>query len=432
MTEQIYPRLIIDTGHLRENAALVSGNCAARGIRVMGIVKGFNGIPRLAEELVRGGCVSLGTSRTGQIAELRAAGFGEQPGGSLPAGADADGKPGGSQWRTPEKRESDVAAEIPADRSPGRHAVRTDCGTDCNVEYQGGAGMSVPLWLIRIPMMSDAGEVVRLADGSLNSDITVLRALDRAARDQGKIHKVILMSDLGDLREGFWGEEALTDASLTVERELTGLKLEGIGTNLGCYGSVMATRGKMEELVSRAEAVEAAIGRRLDVISGGATSSYMRVLDGTMPERVNQLRIGEGIISARDTGDLHGMDMGPMHRDAFMLETEVVEVADKPTYPVGELSVDAFGHKQIYTDRGVRRHAIIAVGKVDYGDPGEIIPEMPGVAVLGASSDHTLLDIQDAQDHGNEIRAGDILRFRLTYAATVFLTHSPDVRLIIT
>ena len=361
MRKQIYPRAVLDLGHLRENVKMVTGRCAAMGIQVMGVVKGCDGLPRCASQFVRGGCSSLGSSRIGQLADLRA------------------------------------------------------------------AGISLPLWLIRIPMLSDAEEVVQVADGSLNSDLAVLRALDQAARAQGKTHQVLLMTDLGDLREGFWGVKELTEAALMVERDCPGLHLTGIGTNLGCYGSVLATREKMEELCAQAKEVEAAIGRPLEVVSGGATSSYMRVLDGTMPEGVNQLRIGEGILMARDLPDLHGVDMGPMHRDAITLEAEVVEVREKPTYPQGEITVDAFGHRQAYEDRGIRCHAVLAVGKVDYGDPGELFPEASGVRVLGASSDHTLLDIQDALDQGQEIRVGDILRFRLTYAAAVYVTSSRDV-----
>ena len=141
------------------------------------------------------------------------------------------------------------------------------------------AGIRTPLMMIRIPMPTEVDELVEWADISLQSEISVLRATNEAAARAGVRHKVILMVDLGDLREGFWDREELISAALEVEQKLENLDLLGVGTNLGCYGSVQATPEKMEELISAAEAVEAAIGRRLEVISGGASSSVHMVLD---------------------------------------------------------------------------------------------------------------------------------------------------------
>ncbi len=164
------------------------------------------------------------------------------------------------------------------------------------------AGIRTPLMMIRIPMPTEVDELVEWADISLQSEISVLRATNEAAARAGVRHKVILMVDLGDLREGFWDREELISAALEVEQKLENLDLLGVGTNLGCYGSVQATPEKMEELISAAEAVEAAIGRRLEVISGGASSSVHMVLDGTMPSRINHLRVGELLLLGRVWG----------------------------------------------------------------------------------------------------------------------------------
>lgn len=282
------------------------------------------------------------------------------------------------------------------------------------------AGITAPLMMIRIPMLSELEELVRWADISLHSEVAVLRALDRAAGQAGKRHKVILMVDLGDLREGFWDWRDLTAAALVVERELPNLELAGVGTNLGCYGTIQATPEKMRDLVDAAEQVEAAIGRRLEIISGGSSSSIHMLLDGTLPSRINHLRIGEGIL----LGGIWGCDMPFMHKHVFTLRAEVIESKIKPSYPVGELSVDAFGRTRTYVDRGRRRRALLAMGRADYGESDDLIPKEPGIKVLGASSDHTILDIQDA---GRKIEVGDILEFDLCYATMVYLTSSKNV-----
>jgi predicted amino acid racemase len=289
-------------------------------------------------------------------------------------------------------------------------------------------GVKGPFMLLRVPMISEADEAVRLAEISLNSELSVLRALNEAAARQGKTHKVLLMADLGDLREGFWDRGELLAAAQTVERELDHLYLAGVGTNLGCYGSIFPGVEKLTELVTCAETVEAAIGRRLDIVSGGASSSLPRIFNHDMPERINQLRVGEAIINARDLQDLFGYDTSFLHRDAFVLQAEVIEVKDKPSYPVGEIMFDAFGGKPEYTDRGIRRRALLALGKVDYAFPDMLMPTDEGVTVLGASSDHTIVDIEDAK---REIKVGDIMSFMLCYAANVFLTSSPNVKIVI-
>ncbi len=286
-------------------------------------------------------------------------------------------------------------------------------------------GVKLPLMLIRIPMLSEVTEVIKLTDISLNSEEVVLKALNDEAIIQGKVHQVLLMADLGDLREGFWNKEELLNVAVKVENQMDGLKLVGIGTNLGCYGSINATPEKLQELVELAELIEKRIGRTLQYISGGATTSLPRVLEGNMPKRVNLLRVGEGILLAKDLKDLWGLDMSFMYQDVFVLKAEVIEVKDKPSHPVGEIMFDAFGFKQEYTDRGIRRRALLALGKVDYAFPDMIYPRDKGIEILGASSDHTIVDIQDAE---RDFKVGDIMTFDLCYATIVYVTNCRNVK----
>lgn len=233
------------------------------------------------------------------------------------------------------------------------------------------------------------------------------------------------MAEMGDLREGYVGED-LVRAALMVENELDGLELAGVGMNVGCYGSILPTKEKLEEFVQRAEAVEAAIGRKLEIISGGATSSLMRVLDDSIPERINNLRIGEAILLARDLPLFYDCDLSFLNQDVFRLQMEIVELKVKPTYPSGTIGRDAFGHEPEYIDRGNRMHAILAGGKVDYGSENEIFPIDSGIKIIGASSDHTLLDVEDSE---RELKVGDILEFSINYASMVFVTASRNVNI---
>ena len=288
-------------------------------------------------------------------------------------------------------------------------------------------GVKVPLLMIRVPMLSELDELVQVCDYSLQSSFDTLRALEEAAAKAGKVHNVILMADLGDLREGFIEKEELVDVAKYVEDKLDSVHLAGIGTNLGCVGSVKPTEEKMLMLTEWAEAVEEAIGRPLEIVSGGATSSLMPLFDGVMPSKVNMLRIG-ALVHCGPTEDLRTCygreEVDVLSDEAFILEAEVIETNTKPTHPIGELGVNAFGEKAVYVDRGRRRRAILAVGRADYGDIGDIIPQLEGAEVTMASGDHTILDIQDCKE---PLRVGDTVRFKLKYSAIMRLTTSENV-----
>lgn len=286
------------------------------------------------------------------------------------------------------------------------------------------AGIEKKMMLIRIPMLSEVRDVVEIADISLNSELEVIKALNAAARDAGKLHKVILMADVGDLREGWWDKDELVDVAEYIENKLINIQLVGVGFNVGCYGSTLPTVEKLEELVAVAERIEERIGRELEYISGGATSTLLRVIDGNVPKRINLLRIGEGALQARDLDVFYGYDMSEFHQDTFSLKAEVIEVKTKPSYPVGEIGVDAFGHCPVYIDRGMRKRALVGMGKVDYGDPGELLVEEEGIEIIGAASDHTIIDIEDA---AKDWKVGDIMTFGVCYATAVYLTSSKNV-----
>ena len=290
------------------------------------------------------------------------------------------------------------------------------------------AGVPGPWLLIRIPGLTELPDVVALCETSLQSERPTLLALEEGCLRQNKTHRVIVMTDLGDLREGFWDKDELVDVCERVERELPHVHLAGIGVNLTCYGSTKPTPEKMNELVGLARQVEQRIGRKLEIVSGGATSSFTLVHWGTMPAGVNHLRIGEAILLGKDLQVDWGIrDMDYLRMDALTLRAEVVEVKDKPTYPIGEFAIDAFGRKPVYEDRGIRRRAILALGRADVGELESLIPREPGLTVIGGSSDHCIVDVEDCP---RRLQVGDIVEFSLCYSHMLYATARSDMRII--
>lgn len=275
--------------------------------------------------------------------------------------------------------------------------------------------------LIRIPMLSEAEEVVAWADWSVQSQIEVIQAVSDAALRQGKVHPIILMMDVGDLREGVFGEEELRSIAPQI-KACKGVELVGIGTNVGCYGSVLPSVENTEILVRYRDLLNRDFGFHVTTVSGGATCTLKLLEEGSLPPGVDQLRIGEAILYGEDTTGNRVLD--GFYQDAFVFGAEVVEVRRKPSVPIGERGRDGFGDVQEYPDRGVRLRAVCGAGKQDVFFDA-LTSLTPGAEILGASSDHLLVDVEDCPP----VHPGDILRFRCGYAAVLSATTSPYVTL---
>lgn len=280
-------------------------------------------------------------------------------------------------------------------------------------------GVCGDLLLLRIPMLSQAPDVVAYADLSLNSELEVIGGLSREALRRNKKHKIILMIDVGDLREGVLPE----DAPEVVERILAmdGVTLEGIGTNLSCYGGIIPSLTNMSMLVEVADRLESRFKIHLNIISGGNTGVVSLVREGKIHPRINHLRIGEGILLG--VNSLDRQPLPDMAQDAFVLKAEIIELNQKPTVPVGEQGQDAFGGAPKFKDRGVRARAILGLGREDI-DVANIAPLDEQAEVLGASSDHLLVDIQNCR---RAYRVGEVMAFRMGYSALLAAMTSPYV-----
>lgn len=280
--------------------------------------------------------------------------------------------------------------------------------------------IDLPKLLLRIPMISEVEDVVRYSDISFNSEKETIFKLNQSAKSQNKIHKIAIMVDLGDLREGFFNVEELL-ATIDDVLKLENIKIIGLATNLTCYGAIIPNNDNLQRLVNLAKDIEEEYNMRLDFISGGNSSSLYLLEEDRMPEGITNLRPGESIALGRETA--FGNPIKGCHKDAFKLICEIVELKDKPSIPIGEIGVDAFGNKPVYIDRGIRTRAILAIGKQDI-DISSIYPIDKDIEILGASSDHTILDITDSK---NAYEVGDKIEFLLGYGGLMSASTSKYV-----
>ncbi len=282
-------------------------------------------------------------------------------------------------------------------------------------------GVAVPLLLVRIPMLCEIEDVVKYSDICLVSERNTLIELNNEAKKQNKKYGAVLMYDLGDLREGVFTRQELICLAEFVEYELDNVVLEGIGSNLSCYGSVAPTTKNLTELSEAASAIEEKLNRHLNIVSGGGTTTLPLLVRGGVPGKINHLRIGEGIINTQDLPLYWNTNIEGLDKDTFVLKAQIIELNEKPTHPIGELMVNAFGEYGHYEDRGIRRRAIVALGNQDVGDSSKLVPKDKNIIVLGASSDHTILDIEDCS---RNYKLGDIIECNVLYQALLFTALS--------
>ena len=281
------------------------------------------------------------------------------------------------------------------------------------------SNLNIDKMLLRIPALSEVEEVIKYSDISLNSELETLKSLSQEAVKQQKEHKVIIMHDLGDLREGSFDEEETLSLAKHVIN-LPNLILEGIGSNLACYGGVESTTDNQNKLVYLARKIEDKFNIKLNTISGASSVALFLMLDGGIPEGINQLRLGASLLMGIGLND----DPIPgTKQDAFTLETEIIELKEKPSVPKESTALDAFGLKPEFIDRGIRKRAICSIGKQDV-DFEQLFPIDKDVLLIGSSSDHLIIDVTESI---NEYKIGDIVSFNLSYSGVLELMTSEFV-----
>ncbi len=285
-----------------------------------------------------------------------------------------------------------------------------------NIMRMRRAGINASFVLIRTPMLSQVMSVVREVEISLNSEITVIRKLSEAALKRDVTHKIILMVELGDLREGLMP----SDLEKTVEliMKLKGIDLVGLGTNLACLGGISPDDDNMHYLSALARRIEDKFSLTLTFVSGGNSANYNWFMNTGNVGRINHLRVGESIYLGCEP--LNRTPIPGLFTDAFTLVAEVIELKTKPSIPFGDICQDSFGNKLELQNKGFVKRAILGIGKQDV-DISKIKPRID-VDIIGASSNHLVLDIKKSA-----LRVGSEVEFDVNYSALLRLMTSPYV-----
>ena len=279
---------------------------------------------------------------------------------------------------------------------------------------------------IKPPAKRMIQNVIRYADVSFNTEYDTILALSNEAAQQHKTHKIVIMIEMGELREGVMREEFLDFYEKVFG--LPNIRIVGIGTNLTCMYGVLPNHDKLIQLCLYKQLVEAKFQKKIPYISGGASVTIPLIDKHLLPHGVNHFRIGETLFLGTDV--YHNCTFENMHNDVFKLYAEIIELNEKPKVPIGELGHNLSGDQLNFDqnnpgEKGYR--AIVDIGLLDI-EPSHLQPVSENVSIVGASSDMLVLDVKDNPEH---LKVGDLVAFKMDYMGLLRVMNSSYVDKII-
>lgn len=272
---------------------------------------------------------------------------------------------------------------------------------------------------IKPPAKRSIEDVVKYADASFNTELDTIRMLSAEAQKQEKMHKIIIMIELGDLREGVMGEN-LIDFYQSIF-ELPNIKVTGIGTNLNCLNGVLPSQDKLIQLGLYQQLIEAKFDRHIPWVTGGTSVIIPLIFQHQVPDVVNHFRVGETLYFGNNL--LTDEPLEGMETDVIRLFTEIIEITEKPKVPIGYLAENPSGEvfKVSEEDYGANmQRAILDIGLLDISTDF-LIPEDKDLELVGASSDMLVADLGSSK---KQYKVGDLVSFKLKYMGALGLLNS--------
>lgn len=273
---------------------------------------------------------------------------------------------------------------------------------------------------IKPPAKDHIEDVVRYADASFNTEFETIKWLSEEAVKQNRFHKVIIMIELGDLREGVMGENLITFYESVFK--LPNIEVTGLGTNLNCVSGVYPSEDKLIQLCLYKQLIEVKFNRPIPWLTGGTSVVLPLLFRGQVPNGINHFRIGETLFFGNDLWTEEPIE--GMEHDVFELTAQIIEITEKPKVPIGYLGSNPSG--EVFEvdddDYGVTAtRAIIDLGVLDISQPEFLTPVDNELSLIAGSSDMMVLDLGNNE---NKYKIGDEVKFKVKYMGALRLLNS--------
>jgi predicted amino acid racemase len=277
---------------------------------------------------------------------------------------------------------------------------------------------------IKPPAKMYADDIIKYADISLNSSFTTIIALNNSAKKLNKIHQIIIMVELGELREGIKRTELISFYEKVFK--LSNIDIIGIGSNLGCMYGVEPTYDKLLQLSLYKELISAKFNKNLKYVSGGTSITLPLIENNSVPKDINHFRIGEAIFFG--VSPLDNKQFKELSIDAFEFTANIIELEEKKIIPDGIISDGNIGHSADFDMQDITvttTKAILDFGLLDVDQKDiEFIDE--SLQYVGITSDMLVIDIgkNKTKDGSQKYKIGDKIRFKPNYMAVARLLNS--------
>lgn len=272
---------------------------------------------------------------------------------------------------------------------------------------------------IKPPPKRSVSSIVKYADISVNTEIDTIKLLSKEAKKQNKTHKVLIMIELGELREGVMKEDFI--AFYHEVFKLPNISVIGIGTNLTCMYGVLPSHDKLIQLCLYEQLIEAKFDKNIEYVSGGSSVTIPLIFQNLLPKGINHFRVGETFFLGTDV--YNSQPFKKMESNVFQLFAEIIELSEKPRIPVGEIGQNLLGEKVAFesTDYGETSYrAIIDLGLLDI-EQNHINLKDKEISIVGASSDMIVLDLKENKQG---YKVGDLLEFEMDYMGVLRIMNS--------
>ena len=303
-----------------------------------------------------------------------------------------------------------------------RHIVESfqRCGAetiaDSDARRLSRLDVAIGRFLLKVSLSDAMGDDLS-CDCVITSSVEVLQALSTRANTNPP--KVFLALELGDLREGIVPERL--PGFLESALKLPNISIVGLGANFGCLSGKLPDRGTCEILRETLHLVRKRIGFEFEHVSFGGTAVYPSLMDGSLPDFVNHLRIGEAIFFGHNL--CTNESIPGMNQETFILSSEILEVSEKNVHRDGEYGLNAFGEDVAFVDSGVRKRAILDFGQL--GAPiRSVFPRDDRIRIVGSTHEYSVIDISDTIE---TYRVGDSVEFTMNYNSAAQAYLSPQI-----
>lgn len=271
---------------------------------------------------------------------------------------------------------------------------------------------------IKPPAFNQVKNVIKYADISLNSNIQTLEKLDLEAGKAGKIHRVVVMIEMGELREGILRENIIKFYSRAFD--LKNINIIGLGTNLGCMYGVEPTYDKLIQLSLYKQLIESMFGKKMELVSGGSSITLPLISRKKVPKEVNHFRIGETVFLG--VSPLNNKRFKNLSTTAFDFSGEILEFEKKGNVPDGNIGEAAIGQTAGFDNENYHEswRCIVDFGEIDV-DVNNLTLKDKKLNFVGTTSDMTVFDMEE---ESKNYRVGDKIHFQPNYMAIARLTNS--------